>query len=89
MSCAFPRSCAPALPGSYALVLCRLWSALLALTNDSTYCITLKDDATHEMVHNAFKPEVEAHASAFFHLAKGIEDAMEEVPDNNRLLTKS
>lgn len=32
-----------------------------------------------------FEPDLEAQASAFFHLAKGIEDAMDEIPDNNRI----
>lgn len=38
--------------------------------------------------NNGFKPDWEGQASAFFHLAKGIEDAMDEIPDNNRVLKK-
>ncbi|OAF59420.1 hypothetical protein VC83_04455 [Pseudogymnoascus destructans] len=34
------------------------------------------------------EPDLEAQASAFFHLAQGIEDAMDEIPDNNRILRK-
>ncbi|KAL5346708.1 hypothetical protein ACLOAV_008415 [Pseudogymnoascus australis] len=37
---------------------------------------------------DTFEPNFEAQASAFFHLAKGIEDAMDEIPDNNRILRK-
>jgi hypothetical protein len=33
-----------------------------------------------------FEPDFEAQASAFFLLAKGIEDAMDEIPDNIRVL---
>jgi hypothetical protein len=31
--------------------------------------------------NDAFEPDFEAQASAFFHLAKGIEDAMDETPE--------
>lgn len=32
-----------------------------------------------------FEPDFEAQASAFFHLAKGVKEAMDEIPDNNRI----
>jgi hypothetical protein len=36
-----------------------------------------------------FEADFEAQSSAFFQLAKGIEDAMDEIPDNNRIWRKS
>lgn len=35
--------------------------------------------------NDAFKANFDAQATAFFHLAKGIEDAMNEIPDNIRI----
>ena len=35
--------------------------------------------------NNTFKPDFNAQASAFFHLANGIEDAMDNIPDNIRV----
>ncbi|KAL3420124.1 hypothetical protein PVAG01_08623 [Phlyctema vagabunda] len=35
--------------------------------------------------NDAFKADFDAQATAFFHLAKGIEDAMDEIPDNIRV----
>ncbi len=35
--------------------------------------------------YGTFEPDFDAQASAFFHLAKGIEDAMDEIPDNIRV----
>jgi hypothetical protein len=37
---------------------------------------------------DTFEPDFKAQASAFDHLAKGIEDAMDEIPDNNRIFGK-
>ncbi|KFY48545.1 hypothetical protein V495_01245 [Pseudogymnoascus sp. VKM F-4514 (FW-929)] len=37
---------------------------------------------------NTFDPNFEAQASAFFDLASSIENAMDEIPDNNRILRK-
>jgi hypothetical protein len=37
---------------------------------------------------DAFEPNFEAQASAFFDLASSIENAKDEVPDNNRVLRK-
>jgi hypothetical protein len=34
---------------------------------------------------DTFEPDFEAQASAFFHLARGIEDAMDEIPENIRV----
>jgi hypothetical protein len=34
---------------------------------------------------DTFEPDFEAQASAFFHLARDIEDAMDEIPENNRI----
>lgn len=39
--------------------------------------------------NDAFEPDLEAQASGFIHLAKGIEDAMDEIPDNNRIWGKT
>jgi hypothetical protein len=38
---------------------------------------------------DTFEPDFEAQSSAFFQLAKGIEDAMDEIPDNIRILGKT
>jgi hypothetical protein len=35
-----------------------------------------------------YEPDFEAQASAFFHLIKGIEDTMDEIPDSNRIWGK-
>jgi len=32
-----------------------------------------------------YKPDFDAQALTFFHLAKGIEDAMDEIPNNIRV----
>jgi hypothetical protein len=37
---------------------------------------------------DTFEPNFEAQASAFFDLASSIENAMDEIPDNNRILRK-
>jgi hypothetical protein len=38
---------------------------------------------------DTFEPDFEAQAAAFFHLEKGIEDAMDKIPDNNRIWGKT
>jgi hypothetical protein len=38
---------------------------------------------------DAFKPDFEAQSLAFFQLAKGIEDAMDEIPDNIHIWGKT
>ncbi|OBT62159.1 hypothetical protein VE03_08351 [Pseudogymnoascus sp. 23342-1-I1] len=39
--------------------------------------------------NDAFEADFKAQASAFFHFTKGIEDAMDEIPDNNRVFRKA
>ncbi|OBT59989.1 hypothetical protein VE03_10775 [Pseudogymnoascus sp. 23342-1-I1] len=39
--------------------------------------------------NDAFEPDFKAQASAFFHFTKDIEDAIDEIPDNNRVFRKA
>jgi len=39
--------------------------------------------------NDGFVPNFEAQALAFFQLAMGIEDAMDEIPDNNPILGRA
>jgi hypothetical protein len=55
------------------------------LARQIEFCLTdfaKKMNLTWTDYGDTFKPDFEAQASAFFYLAKDIEDAMDEIPDN-------